>query len=63
MTEKELLYMEDAVSHETIIISICEDITEKLEDEELKNFFKREIEKHQSIEEGLKNLLEAKINE
>ena len=63
MTEKELLYMEDAVSHETIITSICEDIIEKLEDEELKKFFEKEIEKHQDIQAGLKNLLEVKANE
>ena len=63
MTEKELLYMEDAISHESIIISICEDIEEKLEDEDFKNFISAEIEKHESIKEGLINLLEAKANE
>ena len=63
MTEKELLYLEDGVSHEDIIISICEDIKDNLEDEDLKDFITTEIDKHNSIKEGLINLLEVKANE
>ena len=63
MTEKELLYLEDAVSHESIIISICEDMEEKLENEDLKSFITSEIERHNKTKEKLMNLLEAKANE
>ena len=34
MTQKELLYLEDAIGHEKNIISIVEDTKERLEDEE-----------------------------
>lgn len=63
MTEKELLYFEDAISHEDILISICEDISEKLEDEELKEFISNEVEVHNSIKKNLKDKLEEKVNE
>ena len=63
MTEKELLYLEDAVSHESIIISICEDMEEKIEDEDLKSFITSEIEKHTSIKDELMNFMEEKVNE
>lgn len=63
MTEKELLYMEDAVSHQDIIISVCEDAVNNIEDEDIKSFISNEIEKHNSIKEGLISLLEAKANE
>ena len=63
MTQKELLYFEDAFSHESIIISICEDMVNNLEDEDLKSFIESEIEKHNSIKENLLSLMEEKANE
>ncbi len=63
MTEKELLYFEDAVSHEDILISICENIKENLEDEELKDFISKEVEKHNNIKKNLMDKLEEKVNE
>ena len=50
MTQKELLYFEDAIGHEKNIISICEDIASKLENEELVTFMQNEIQTHQSMQ-------------
>lgn len=61
MTEKELLYLEDAVEHQRIIISILENMN--FEDEDLKAFKEDEIKNHEQVKEGLLNLLEAKANE
>ena len=63
MTQKELLYFEDAVGHETAILEICNDIKENLEDEDLVSFFEDEIELHESMKEDLLNLMEEKANE
>ena len=63
MTQKELLYFEDAIGHEANIISICEDIVSKLENEDLVTFMQNEIQTHQSMREKLMNLLEEKVNE
>ena len=63
MTQKELLYFEDAIGHEANIISICEDIVSKLENEDLVTFMQNEIQTHQSMQEKLMNLLEEKVNE
>ena len=63
MTQKELLYVEDAIGHETSIINICEDIICKLEDDSLINFLESEIKKHKSTKKDLMNMLEVKSNE
>ena len=63
MTQKELLYVEDAVCHEESIIKILEDTKEKLEDENLKEFIENDITTHQDMKEELMNLLEEKVNE
>ena len=63
MTQKELSYVEDAIGHETNIISIASDFSEKLDDEELVSFMEEEIENHTSMKERLLNLLEEKTNE
>lgn len=62
MTQKELAYVEDAISHEQIITKICEDMLSKICDEELKTFMENEISKHGSMKEKLISLLEAKNN-
>lgn len=59
MTQKELLYYEDAIMHEINTISICNDIITRLEDQELISFVKSEIKKH----EGIKNKLTKKLEE
>lgn len=40
MTEKELLYVEDALNHEMSLCSICENFEEIVKDENLKKFIK-----------------------
>ena len=63
MTQKELLYLEDAVGHEKNIISVCEDTIGRLSDENLISFLSNEVEKHKSMKEKLMNMLEVKSNE
>ena len=58
MTQKELLYVEDAIGHENNIIAICSEITNELEDESLITFLKNELKKHNIMKEKLMNLLE-----
>ena len=63
MTQKELLYFEDAIGHETNIIKICEESIKKLENEELISFMKEELNRHNNIKEKLMNKLEGEANE
>ena len=63
MTQKELLYVEDAYGHEKNIISILEDTINNLKDENLISFIEKEIKKHKTMQEKLMNLLEGKENE
>ena len=63
MTEKELLYLEDAVMHEKSIVGICQDLVIELEDDSLKDFINEEITKHENIQTNLMNLLKEIANE
>ena len=63
MTQKELLYLEDAIGHEEVIISVCENEIDNIEDESIKSFVESEIDKHNDIKEELFNLLEEKTDE
>lgn len=63
MTQKELLYFEDAVGHEGNIIKIIEAGLQNLENENLRAFMNNELTKHNEAKERLMNLLEAKQNE
>lgn len=63
MTQKELLYYEDAIGHETNIIKICEESIKMLENEDLINFMKEEVTRHNNLKEQLMNKLEGEINE
>ncbi len=60
MTQKELLYVEDAIGHENSIITICDETSCYLEDETLITFMKNEMKKHCAMKEKLMNLLEDK---
>ena len=62
MTQKELLYVEDAVNHESSIIKICEEAISKLNDNNFISFMKEEITKHESIKNNLMNLLRSESN-
>lgn len=63
MTQKELLYLEDAIGHETNIIKILEETITFLEDKELVSFMKQETKKHNSMKEKLLKVLEGQANE
>ncbi len=63
MTQKELLYFEDAIGHEGNMIKIIEAGTQNLEDENLREFMNNELTKHNETKQKLMNLLEAKQNE
>lgn len=62
MTQKELLYLEDAIGHEKNIIKICEETLENLEDKNLISFLQKELEGHKNTKERLTNMLEVKAN-
>ena len=63
MTQKELSYLEDAISHECIMIKVLNDTNERLKQEELKEFIENALTVHQNIKENLINLMEDKTNE
>ncbi len=62
MTQKELLYLEDAIGHEKSIVSICQNSIKNLTDEELVSFMEQEITKHNDTKERLLNLLKETSN-
>ena len=63
MTQKELLYVEDAIGHEQSIIDICNESINNLQDDYLVSFMKREIRKHTNMYDLLLQLLENEANE
>ena len=63
MTQKELLYVEDAIGHENNMISIIKDTINNLSSKELINFLKEELKKHESMKKKLLNKLESLANE
>lgn len=63
MTQKELLYMEDAINHEKSIIDICNNMLNNLKDSNLISFIKKEIRKHTTMYELLIQTMEDSINE
>ncbi len=58
MSQKELLYYEDAVSHEDATIVICKELVKKLKDGELVDFMNNEIKHHQMMKENLLKQME-----
>lgn len=63
MTQKELLYFEDAVKHEDNIIKIIDFSISNLDDEQLINFMSEEREVHENMKKNLMEMLEVKSNE
>lgn len=57
MTEKELLYVEDAINHETYMIDTCKELLDCLSDENLVKFVKKYEHKHESILKMFMDLL------
>lgn len=62
MTQKELLYVEDAICHEQIIVKVLEDTINQLEDEDLVAYIVKEKKTHENMEKKLKKLLEEVKN-
>lgn len=63
MTQKELLYVEDAIGHEKNIISIVEETIKQLQNQDLVTFLEQELSEHKNMQEKLMNKLEEKANE
>ena len=63
MTQKELLYVEDAIGHEQNVGQIVAETISLIQDKNLKSFLKSELKKHQAIETKLLNLLESEVHE
>ena len=63
MTQKELLYVEDAIGHENSIIEIITESINSMDDDKLINFLEKDLKKHEDIKNKLFNLLEVKSNE
>ena len=59
MTQKELLYIEDAITHEQNVIAYLSSEASNLRDEKLISFIDEEIKKH----ENTKNKLIKKLEE
>ncbi len=59
MTQKELLYLEDAYKHEKNII----DIYNNIEMEVVEDFMTKELKHHESMKNKIKKLLEMKAND
>ncbi len=63
MTQKELLYVEDAIGHEQNIKSIINESINLMEDNNLISFLNKEYKKHDAMEKKLVKLLEECSNE
>ncbi|MBQ9228624.1 MAG: hypothetical protein IJ168_07290 [Eubacterium sp.] len=58
MTNKELLYIEDALGHEAYFQTRCEEIEQQLSDTKLKNSVCDMKNRHRQIFDGFLNLLD-----
>lgn len=63
MTQKELLYVEDAINHERNIVYYLNDAISSIQNKELTSFLEDEIIYHEEISKKLLNLLDGEINE
>ncbi|MED9970531.1 MAG: hypothetical protein UFA98_11120 [Ruminococcus sp.] len=57
MTDKELLYVQDALGHEQYFQTQCRNASEKLCDGELKSFAQQLEQQHKTVFNNLYNLL------
>ena len=63
MTEKELLYVEDGINHETSIITILNETENCVKENDLKSLIKNQKLNHEKMKQKLEKLLEEKENE
>ena len=57
MTSKELLYLEDALGHESFFRTKCSEAMQSLQDESLRNCVRQMEQKHQQIYSSLYGML------
>lgn len=57
MTNKELLYVEDALGHEEYFQTKCNEAARQLQDPDLKNYVQQLAQKHKQIFQNFYNLL------
>ena len=57
MSPKELLYIEDALGHETFLKTQCTDTANQLSDGDLKQFVQQMTSKHETIFNQFFNLI------
>lgn len=62
MTQKELLYVEDAIGHEGVIIKVLKETLNYLEDQNLISFMEKELKLHEEVKEKLIKKLEECSN-
>lgn len=63
MTQKELLYMEDAVNHEQNLNTIFTNFSNATKNANLTSFIRKLAKKHQSLNEKLLKVMEDTLNE
>ena len=63
MSQKELLYLEDAIGHERAMIAYLDFVKSSLDDEDLEDFIDDNLKHHQSLEKKLCKLMEDYANE
>ena len=63
MTQKELLYLEDACLHEQVLLDVLNESKNNIQDDSFIEFFDNEISIHQNMLDDLKGLLEDNSNE
>lgn len=49
MSPKELMYIEDALGHETFLKTQCQQAAQNLQDAELKSYVQQLMDKHQQV--------------
>ena len=63
MTQKELLYVEDAIMHEKNVIAYLDYLVNTLEDDNLITFINEQTKKHEDIKKKLTKELEVTSND
>ena len=63
MTQKELLYVEDAICHEMNMLDYLNEMLNSIQDENLITMISEHVENHQNLENSLMGLLEENANE
>ena len=57
MSPKELLYIEDALGHETFLKAQCQNAASQIQDGELKNYVTQLVAKHEELFKQFYNLV------